>query len=183
MSTAVAEQLYTADQLFEMGEESRCELVKGILREMSPTGGTHGSFTAIISGRIIVYVADHGLGTCFAAETGFIVNRDPDTVFAPDFAFVAKDRVPVPLTEKFVPVVPDLVVETRSPWDRKTEVLVKVREWLDADVRMVLELNPMTRQLTVYRPGRPAEVLGPTDDFQGDDVLPGFALEVSKIFV
>lgn len=178
----ITKDLYTADQLFEMGEECRFELVNGRLREMSPTGGTHGSSTMSITLLIGSFVLSHGLGICMPAETGFIIATEPDTVLAPDFAFVAAGRFTLPLTDKFLPLVPDLVVETRSAWDRKSAVQRKVREWLDAGVRMALELNPKTRQLTVYRPGRPEQILGVEDIFQGEDVLPGFTLEVSKLF-
>ncbi len=178
----ITQNLYTADQLFEMTEEYRFELVKGRLREMSPTGGTHGMSTMSISGRISTFVEDNHLGLCFAAETGFVVATNPDTVLAPDFAFVANGRLPGPLAENFARVAPDLVIETRSAWDRKSEVQAKVREWLDAGVRMVLELNPKAKLLTVYRHDRSEQVLGISDIFHGDDVLPGFALEVSKLF-
>jgi len=177
-----SERTYSAEELACFPKDSRYELVKGRLREMAPTGGTHGFSTSRMGGRIDVFVEDNDLGLCFAAETGFLVAQNPDTVLAPDFAFIAKERLPGPLTEKYVPIVPDLVVETDSPSDSRPKAAEKVRDWLAAGVRMALELKPKTKQLIVHRPGRPDTVLEATDMFFGEDVLPGFSRPVSGLF-
>lgn len=107
--------VYTAADLERLSDEGHhYELIQGELREMALRGGTHGS----TSSRIAYYggtVYEQDLGETFAAETGFLVSRNPDTVLAPDFAFVAKDRLPGPLPEGYVPLAPDLVVETTQP--------------------------------------------------------------------
>jgi Uma2 family endonuclease len=176
------DRTYTADELFCFPHEFRYELVKGKLREMAPTGGAHGSTTSSLGSRIHVFVEDRGLGHCFAAETGFLLERDPDTVLAPDFSYVAKGRLSEPLTEKYPPVAPDLVVETRSPSETRAGAGAKAHQWLEAGVRMVLELNPRKKELTVYRPGLAPKVLSNADTFSGEDVLPGFTRPVSTLF-
>ena len=93
------------------------ELIKGELRPMSPSGGPHGDATSRVSFYVNGVVYGEDLGDDIRRRNRFLVGRDPDTVMAPDFAFVAEERLPDPLPEGYVPVVPDLAVETRSPND------------------------------------------------------------------
>ena len=181
--TLAPPKLYTARDLERLSDKGyRYELIKGELREMSPTGAPHGK----ASNRIAFYASGHiygnDLGEGFAAETGFVTEADPDNVLAPDFAFVAQDRLPDPLPDGFLAVVPDLVVETRSPSDTKRKAIEKAEEWLEAGVRLVWEINPKTRVLTVYRAGRLPLALNPDDILDGEDVLPGFTLPLTLIF-
>src|SRR6185503_12857780 len=126
---AVASDLsVTADQLLEMPDDGlRRELVRGEVRVMTPAGSQHGRIAAQILVRLSVYVAERGLGTVYAAETGFKLASDPDTVRGPDVAFVTRERAEaVGDTEKYWPGAPDLVVEVLSPDDRYHEVDEKV---------------------------------------------------------
>lgn len=174
---------YTADALLAFPSHWHYELVRGRLRRMHlPAGDLHGRCTMLLSARIGVFVEDRRLGRCGAAETGFLIHRDPDTVLAPDFAWVAADRLPETPAGGFVSVVPDLVLETRSPSDRPRAVADKVKEWLDAGVGMVLELDPQRKRLTVYRPGAETVALSPDDTLDGGDILPGFSLPLSALF-
>ncbi|MGC4042449.1 MAG: Uma2 family endonuclease [Armatimonas sp.] len=175
--------LVTAEELFSMPDGERYELVRGELKESKmPTGDNHGAMTAWLSAHISIYIYSKGLGDCFAAETGFLVARDPDTVLAPDFAFITKARLTFSRGGGYVRAVPDLVLETRSPSDRPREVAEKVKEWLDAGVSMVLELNPARKILTVYRPDREPIALGENDTFDGEELLPGFSLPLTVLF-
>lgn len=183
VSTQARPTVYTAKDLERLSDEGyHYELIKGELHEMAPPGGTHGNSTSRLSTFVSYIVIEQDLGETFAAKTGFLVAEDPDTVLAPDFAFVAKERLPDPLPRSYVPVVPDIVLETRSPNDTKREVAEKVQQWLDLGVRLVWELDPKTRLLTVHRSGVPARELGVTDTLSGEDVLPGLAVPVERIF-
>jgi len=180
----VAGRLYTAEELFAFPSDWHYELFEGRLEEMmSPTGGEHGLFTADLTVEIGSFVRSNNLGRCFVAETGFLLRRNPDTVLAPDFAFVAKDRLPGSPVRGYWPVVPDLVLETRSPSDRPAAVARKMNRWLVAGVRLVLDLDPATRTLIVHRPGEPPVTLTPADTLGGYDVLPGFALPLDRLFI
>jgi len=134
---------------------------------------------SISVGRIII---DQDLGETFAAETGFLISRDPDTVLAPDFAYIAKERLPDPLSRSYVPVVTDIVLEARSPSDTSRGVAEKVERWIKAGVKLVWELNPADQTLTVYRPGVTPRVLGILDVLDGEEVLPGFSVSLSNLF-
>src|SRR3989304_1648564 len=130
----------TAEELLRMPRSERYELVKGALVEMSPPPGTeHGSLAFQLSYLIGHFVKQHELGRVFAAETGFRLARNPDTVRAADVAFVAKSRLPAKLPKGYLDLAPDLVAEIVSPGDDPDDTLreAKVKEWLDAGVRLV----------------------------------------------
>ena len=161
----------------------RLELVKGKVYEMPPAGGRHGSVAMRIGFVLTGYVRAHNLGETFAAETGFILHRDPDTVRAPDAAFVAAGRFPEgELPTGYLDVVPDLVVEVTSPNDRAREISDKVEGWLAAGVRLVWVINPATRSAAVYRSLEDSERLSPEDSLDGGDVIPGFSTELRELF-
>lgn len=173
----------TAEQLLRAGDIGRCELVRGELRMMIPPGFLHGRITIKLTGPILNHVEAHGLGTVVAAETGFLLARDPDTVRAPDIAFVRAARGPGP-ERGYFPGAPDLAVEVLSPDDRPGYVREKVAEWLEAGTGEVWVVDPRARTVTVHAPSSPdPRVLQETDTLEDRDVLPGFALAVREIFV
>ncbi len=175
----------TADELLVMDHGNfRYELVKGELRQMSPSGSEHGAIIVKLTIRLGGYVEANQLGVCFGAETGFFIERDPDTVRAPDLAFVRRERVPAEgITKKFWPGAPDLAVEVLSPDDRPKAVAEKVRNWLETGALMVWTVEPKRRTVTVHRPHEETIVLTEADELEGFDVVPGFRCRVSEIFV
>ncbi len=174
----------TADELLHMPDNGmRRELVAGELKEMTPSGHEHGFVTLHMSGPLYAFVMEKNLGAVFAAETGFILATDPDTVRAPDVAFVVRDRYSsLSKTRGFFPGPPDLAVEVISPSDTYSEVEEKVEAWLNAGCRVVVVVNPRNRTLKVYRSPTDVSLLTLADTFRCADLLPGFELPVSKIF-
>jgi Uma2 family endonuclease len=174
----------TADELYRMAAHGvRYELVRGELREMAPAGNEHGKVTVRLTWRLAQHVEAHGFGVVFAAETGFRIGTDPDTVRAPDVAFVAQARLDeVGPVEGYWPGAPDLVVEVVSPNDRYTDVEEKTTDWLGAGTRMVLVVNPRKHIVTVYRSLTHITILTGSDTLSGDDVVPGWQVRVSDIF-
>jgi Uma2 family endonuclease len=172
----------TAQELAELaGDGARYELVEGVLHTMTPAGGSHGLVGATLLGRMYAVVAAGNLGRLFTAETGFMLGRDPDTVRAPDVAFVRAERVPEARVPGFPAMAPDLVAEVVSPYDRAVEVSGKALAWLDAGVRLVWVVDPENRTVTVHRPGS-ASVLRSRDTLSGEDVLVGFALPLEELW-
>ena len=177
-------KLFTAEELFHLPTMGRrLELVKGKVYEMAPAGGRHG-YSAMNTGIILGgHVRANGLGRVFAAETGFILRRDPDTVRAPDVAFIAQSRLSVDeIPDSFIELVPDLVVEVVSPGDTRREVREKVEDWLRAGVRLVWVLYPITRTATEYRSMDEVVHLTENDTLNGEDVVPGFTCRVAELF-
>jgi Uma2 family endonuclease len=146
-----------------------------------PPFAERGRVTMNLGTPIDVHVKAQDLGTVFAAETGFLLARDPDTVRAPDVAFLRADREPTP-ERGYFPGAPDLAVEVLSPDDRPGYVRDKVAEWLEAGALAVWVVDPRARSVTVHEPGRSPTLLGASDTLDGGDVLPGLTIDVGEIF-
>ncbi len=177
----MAPPITTADELLRMGDIGRCELVRGKLVMMNPTGHEHGWIALNLGGLIRNHVLAHGLGKAYAAETGFLLSRNPDTVRAPDVGFVRSGRE-APRGQGFFPGPPDLAVEVLSPDDRPAYVRKKTAEWLAAGTRAVWIVDPRRRIVTVHEPGAEPRVLHEAHTLVGGEVLPGFEVAVSEIF-
>jgi Uma2 family endonuclease len=180
----IVRQQVNADELLHMPSDGfRYELVRGELRRMTPAGSEHGRIAVRITWRLARHVEENRLGTVYAAETGFRLSTDPDTVRAPDVAFVSRDRVEaVGEVEEFWPEAPQLAVEVISPGDSYADVEEKVFDWLDAGTKMVVVINPRQRSATVYKSPTDITALAEADVLDGGDVVPGFELAVREIF-
>ena len=180
----IAHKPVTAEELFMMPDSGqRTELLRGEVRYMAPAGNVHGRIAVNVTAPLYQYVREHELGTVYAAETGFKISSDPDTVRAPDVAFVSRERIEETGEIKgFWPGAPDLAVEVVSPNDLYTEVEEKVLGWLEAGSRMVLIVDPRNKTVSVRRHRAEALVLGEGDKLQGGDVVPGWELQVAEVF-
>lgn len=176
--------LLTAEELYAKPDHGgRTELVKGELIEMSPAGAEHGKLAMRLGRFVGNFVADHDLGEVYAAETGFTIAQNPDTVRAPDVTFVAKERIPMEGEPRgFWVIAPDLVAEIISPSDRASDVQDKVTDYLTAGVRLVWLVDPQARTVTVYQSLHRIQILLAEETLTGEDVLPGFELPLSQLF-
>ena len=177
-------QLMTADELLTLpGGEFRYELVKGELKKMSPAGHHQGKIIIRLTVPLAEHVKANQLGEIYAAETGFKLESAPDTVRAPDIAFITKERVEeVGETRGYWPGAFDLAVEVLSPDDRLSEVEEKVSEWLIAGTRQVWVVSPKLHTVTIYASSGNIQVLTEKEILTGGDVISGFALPVAEIF-
>src|SRR5918995_5553543 len=171
----VVRQQVTAGELLLMPDDGfRYELVQGELRQMNPAGNVHGRVTMSFAWRLARHVEENRLGTVYAAETGFRLASDPDTVRAPDVALVSQARVEaIGEVEGFWPEAPDLAVEVVSPGDSYSEVEEKDFAWLDAGSKMVVVVNPRQRSATVYKSPSNIIALAEADVLAGGDIVPG----------
>ena len=181
---ATTTKLMTAEELLEMPDDGfRYELVRGELVKMPPAGHMSSFREMLIGSHLTVYVRENRLGRAYGASGGFRLESDPDTVLAPDAAFVRQERVEaVGDGDGFFPGAPDLAVEVISPSDRYTEVDEKVAEWLAAGTRMVVVVNPRNRTVRVHRPTTDSVLLTEEDTLDGGDVVPGWEMPVADIF-
>ena len=177
-------QLTTANELLRyQGDGSRYELIRGELKRMAPAGNEHGFLAAVFIGLLITHVRTKKLGRVYAAETGFKLATDPDTVRAPDAAFISQKRLDeVGPVQGYWPGAPDLAVEVISPNDLYTEVSEKVAEWLQAGSKMVVVVNPRTQQVVVHLSPAGVSVLGVDDTLEGGEVVPGWQLPIKELF-
>ncbi|HWS70911.1 MAG TPA: Uma2 family endonuclease [Thermoanaerobaculia bacterium] len=173
-------RLMTAEELLRMPDDGmRHELVNGEVSTMSPAGEEHGGISQEIARQLGNHVRAQRLGKVYGADVGFVLSRDPDTVRAPDAAFVRADRV-VHMKEYF-PGAPDLAIEVISPNDTYTEVDAKVREYLRAGSQMVVVINPRNQSATVHTANGGTH-LSIDDTLDGGDVVPGWRLPLRDIF-
>ncbi|HEU4433288.1 MAG TPA: Uma2 family endonuclease [Pyrinomonadaceae bacterium] len=181
MSTTTT-HLMTAEELFNLEDDGyhRYELVKGELLTMSPANDRHGAATMTLSALLYNYVTAHDLGVLRAAETGFKLESDPDTVLAPDIAFISQERAG-PLTDFFRIGPPDLAVEVRSRWDRKGKIERKTALWLELGAKSVWNVDPGKHTVEVAHADGNRWLLHDHDELV-DDTVPGFRVLVSKIF-
>ncbi len=175
---------FTADQLQRMPDDgNRYELLAGELKMMAPPGWEHGAVGWRLSMILGRFVEDNGLGRMFLAETGFLIAHDPDTVRAPDIAFIHSDHLPdEDPQDTYWPGAPDLAVEVVSPSDTVGEVGEKVRAWLDAGTLAVWVVDPRAQTITVYRSPTDVKILTVKDELTGGDVVPGFLCAVAEVF-
>ncbi len=174
----------TADELLEMPDDGHCyELVKGELHMAPPPGSEHGEVTMNLAGPLYQHVKNNNLGVVYAAETGFKLESNPDTVRAPDVAFVQIESVQqTGRLPGYRSGSPDLAVEVLSPSDRVSRVEEKVSEWLEAGARMVWVVSPKLHTVTVYHSLTDIVTLTGKDTLDGGDVVPGFQIKVAEIF-
>lgn len=182
MSTEV--QLITADELLALPRgQFRYELINGELKKMSPTGHEHGRITIRLTVPLAQHIRANQLGEVYAAETGFKLTSNPDTVRAPDIAFVCQQRVDeVGATRGYWPGAPDLAVEVLSPDDRQSQVTLKVSEWFTGGAKQVWIVSPKLRSISVYRSATDITTLSEKDTLDGVDLIPGFRLAVAEVF-
>lgn len=176
--------LMTAEELLRLPRgQFRYELIDGELKQMSPAGHNHGRIAMRLSIPLGQYVQEHSLGEVYAAETGYKLKSNPDTVRAPDLSFIEQKRVDeVGEAKGYWPGAPDLAVEVLSPDDVVSEIEQKVGEWLDGGSRLVWVVSPKMRTVTVYRSRTDIHVLTEKDSLDGGSVVPGFVYSIGKLF-
>jgi Uma2 family endonuclease len=178
---AAIEQITTAEQLLRATGLGRCELVRGELTGRPYAGCEEGVIAAHIAGTLGEFVHRCQLGVVVSG-TGFQTACNPDTVRAPDVAFVCAQRVPARLPRGYFEGAPDLAVEVLSPDDRASEVMAKVEDWLEASCREVWVVDPKTQTVSVHRSRNETLILHAADRLTSDPLLPGFSVSVAEIF-
>lgn len=177
-----AETLMTAEQLLHNPiPNKRTALVNGRLIVREPAGFPHG----LAAARLLVAISQHvtaaKCGDVLTAETGFTLRRGPDTVRAPDVAYVSNAQIAGRTLRGFAELAPELVVEVLSPDDRTGEVREKVLDWLASGSRLVWVVDPERRTGRVHRPDGSDASIMEQDAFDGEDVLPGLRVSLAEV--
>ena len=186
----VQQRVLDIDDLWEFvcqaeNADKRFELIQGELFEMAPTGEVHGWLAGVIFSRILAFDPEGKLGIP-TVDAGYYSPEDRSTVLAPDVAFRRKDREAPPLREAFVPVMPDLAVEIMSPSNTMPQIRRKAAIYLRQGTQLVWIVMPKTKRVEVCKLDEGGEIrtegIGADGSLSGEDVLPGFSLEISGLF-
>ena len=172
----------TAGEFFDLSAQENFygDLIEGEVVEMTPPGMEHGDIAGNIFEFLAPFVRSHKLGRAYF-EVGYIIERDPDTVLAPDIAFISEERLPKPIPKNFPNLVPDLAIEIISPGDRFAEIRDKAQRYLNAGVKEVWVVDPRRQAVDISRS------IHETYTFQKKEILqtpllPEFRLAVKDIF-
>lgn len=161
-------------------EPNRHELIKGELLTMPPAGEEHGVVSMKLSALLYNYVNANNLGVVYAGDTGFRLQKDPDTVLGPDIAFIRGDK-PATRSPFYRSGPPDLAVEVRSHYDRTANVERKAALWLELGAKSVWLVNPKRRTVDVIHANGDRWLFRENEELV-DEIVPGFRFQVSEIF-
>ncbi len=172
----------TAEDLWQLPDDGmKHELVRGELRTTTPPGYEHGWVGLRIARLLGAHADERELGDV-TGEVGFKLPTEPETVRAPDVAFVARERIEaVGRPRKYFEGAPDLALEVVSPHDTSTDVHEKALDWLAAGTRLVLVVHPGPRTVTAYRSANDIRILGDDDTLEASDVVDGWAVRVGDL--
>ncbi|WP_424097933.1 Uma2 family endonuclease [Moorena producens] len=175
----------TDQQFFQLCQDNRDlrleSTSKGELIIMPPTGWKSGNRNSRLTQRLGNWADSDGTGLAFDSSTGFRLSNGANR--SPDASWVRRERLEAlnPDPAKFLPMAPDFVTELRSANDSLKTLQEKMQEYMDCGVRLGCLIDPQNQQVTIYRPGQDREVLQSPSSLSGEDVLPGFVLDLAQI--
>jgi Uma2 family endonuclease len=174
----------TAEQLLQMKDDGfRYDLIEGELDKMPLAGGRHGQVAATLGSFLLVHAKHNRLGEVLAAETGFLMARNPDVVLGPDVSFICAERVPAQgLPDGYFLGAPDLAVEVISPSQSRPSIERKAAIFLAHGAQAVVILDPKRRTATIHRPNSPVKTLNEADTLDLGFVVPGFSVPLADLF-
>ncbi|MBD2454725.1 Uma2 family endonuclease [Nostoc sp. FACHB-87] len=156
---------------------------KGELTVMPPTGGETGKSNFEIAVEFGIWNRQTKLGVCFDSSTCFKLPNGANR--SPDVAWIKQDRWDALTPQekaKFPPIAPDFVLELMSPSDDLAETQAKMREYMDNQVKLGWLINPPAKQVEIYRQGKSVEILDAPTQLSGEDILPGFILDLRIVW-
>ena len=184
MATETIPHLVTADELLELTSKGfRGELIRGVLCESMPPGLEHGQIVIAFGAELHAFVKPRRLGRVAVGDPGIKIERDPDTVRAPDVAFISAGRLPLDQRNPgYAEVLPELVVEVKSPSDSRDQINDKAEMWLRHGVRLVWAVFPDERTVEAHHADQGVVLYREDDELDGMDVLPGFTCAIAPMF-
>jgi len=175
----------TDEQFFQLCQNNRDlrleRTAEGELVIMPPTGWGSGNRNSRLTQRLGNWADTNGMGLAFDSSTGFKLPNGADR--SPDASWVRRERLESlnPDPAKFLPMAPDFVAELRSATDNLEKLQQKMQEYVDNGVRLGWLIDPQNQRVEIYRLGQDFEVLQSPTSLSGEDILPGFVLELTQI--
>ena len=173
---------YTVKEFLALPEDEaglKFELIEGVLTEMPGPNLNHGLITTKLVLAIGTYLSDKAIGQVLT-NLAFLLNDKSAPI--PDVAFVEAERLKAASREMVFEGAPDLAIEVMSPTDKWSEVSKKVHVYQQNGTRLVWVIDPFDQGVTVYHHERPRRLLLVDDKLDGEDIIPGFTLEIKTLF-
>ena len=185
----VKQRLYDIDDLWQIvcdaDDDKRYELIEGEIFDMAPPGGEHGTLVGEIYYYLRLFDRERLLGMP-TVDAGYHPPDDRSTLLSPDVAFTRVERAPKPFPRTWVPLMPDLAVEIKSPSNTLAELRRKAAIYLNHGSQLVWIILPASQSAEVHRLDAPGEIhidaIQPDGALSGEGVLPGFTLELATLF-
>ena len=149
---------------------------------MAPTGGESGRKNFKLSGQLFVWNESTEMGEAFDSSTGYDLTAFGGGKPSPDVSWIEKSRLEGVSIVGLIPIVPDFAIELRSATDSLSETKAKMEKYQRVGVRLGLLVNPQNKQVEIYRPGKEPEILESPASIDCTDVMPGFSLDMSRIW-
>jgi len=159
-----------------------CEIWDGLPVVREPSGGQSDLVGLRVMGPLHAHAEARSLGWTFMSSQGFLLAKDPDRLLAADGAFVSRARLAAVPQAGFVELAPDFLIEVRSPTDSWEAVVEKCGVWIAHGALCVWALDPTTKTVAVFRPGRDPRIVRRDGRVDAAPALPEFALEVETLF-
>ena len=175
----------TNEQFFQLCVNNRDlrleQTAQGELIIMPPTGWKSGNQNSKLTQRLGNWADADGTGLAFDSSTGYILPNGAKR--SPDASWVSRERLEAmnPDPTRFLPMAPDFAVELRSANDELKTVQQKMQEYINNGVRLGWLIDPQNQRVEIYRIGQEIEVLQSPTSLLGENVLPGFVLELNQI--
>jgi Uma2 family endonuclease len=177
----------TDDQFYQLCRENpdiKFERnAQGEIIVMSPTGGETGNYNFEIATDFGIWNRQTKMGVCFDSSTCFKLPNGANR--SPDVSWIEKSRwdaLTAEQKQKFPPIAPDFVLELMSPTDSLKDTQSKMQEYMENQVKLGWLINRKTRRVEIYRPGQEVEILESPTELSGEDVLPGFVLNLQTVW-
>jgi Uma2 family endonuclease len=183
-------EVYSNEEFWELctlNPELRLEKNRdGSVVIMNPVVSDGGRQELNVSAQLWIWAKQNGKGIAFGPSAGFTLPTAPtSSVRAPDASWIGRDRWDAlgdSAQKQFASIVPDFVAEIRSPSDTMRELREKMREYIEVGVRLGWLVDPETRSVETYRPGKEVERIENANSVSGDPELPGFLLDLGKVW-
>ncbi len=177
----------TDDQFYQLCRENpdvKFERnAQGEIIVMTPTGGETGNYNSEINADFVIWNRQTKLGVCFDSSTCFKLPSGANR--SPDVSWIKQERWDVLTLEqkqKFPPISPDFVLELMSPTDSLKDTQDKMQEYMNNGVKLGWLINCKTRRVEIYRQGQEVEILECPIELSGEDILPGFVLNLQTLW-
>ena len=181
-TTESTPKLLTAAEFAALGDVGPVDLIRGRVVYLTRPKPRHGRVANNIAAALTSFVRPRKLGQVYGSEIGYLVERDPDTVRAPDVSFVRAELADPHDDDEWYPHAPGLAVEVLSPGDRAPEVEEKVRLWLGTGGRSVWVIDPATETVAIHRAGSGVEQVAEDGHLRDEQTLPGFSMPLRDAF-